>query len=366
VADVLILGAGVIGCAVAEALTRRGARVRILDPRGVGLGASQASAGMLAPFTEGRHDPVMQALGARSLDRYDGLIDRLRADGHEVSYSRQGSIDVVFDEQGTRRLADDSKALRADGIIHTVHEAEAAREFAPAINTGVKALLEIPKHGAVSVSELTSALWRSAEQRGARLTMATATRITSVRGTLCIETSNGKMDAPHVVLGAGCWASRIDIDGAAPLPVRPVRGQLLALRMPSPPIVPAVWGPDCYLVPWRDGTVLVGATVEEAGFDERATVAGVRSLLGAAPCVLPALAAAEFGGVRVGLRPGTPDDRPVLGPSARVPGLIYATGHYRNGALLAPITGDIVADLVEGRAADQTLTPFSPGRFGEY
>jgi glycine oxidase len=169
-----------------------------------------------------------------------------------------------------------------------------------------------------------------------------------------------------VVLGTGCWAGGIAIEGAASLPVRPVRGQLIALQLPTPPLEQTVWGPDCYLVPWDDGTVLVGATVEEVGFDEHSTVAGVSRLLGAAPRVLPALARAAFLGVRVGLRPGTPDDRPVLGASTRLPGLVYATGHYRNGALLAPITADIVADLIDGRAADPSLTPFSPARFGEY
>jgi glycine oxidase len=366
VADVLILGAGIIGCAVADTLARRGARVRVIDPRGVGLGASQASAGMLAPFTEGRHDRTMQALGVCSLDRYGALIDRLHADGHEVAYARHGSIDVAFDEAGARQLAGDAKVLSADGVAFTFHQDDDARRFAPAIAPRVRAVLEIPAQGAVAVADLTTALWKSAESRGAKLTAASATRVAHARGTIRVETSCGVMDAPHVVLASGCWAGGIDVDGAASLPVRPVRGQLLALRLPSPPLEPAVWGPDCYLVPWSDGTVLVGATVEEVGFDEQATVAGVSGLLAAAPALVPALGHATLLGVRVGLRPGTPDDRPVIGVSRRVAGLVYATGHYRNGALLAPVTSDIVADLVEGREPDSSLGAFSPDRFGEY
>ena len=365
-ADVLILGAGIIGCAVAEVLARRGARVRLVDPRGVGLGASQASAGMLAPFTEGRHDAHMQAFGVRSLERYDALIERLRADGGDVAYSRRGSIDVVFDPAGARRLAEDARALSAEGVAHALREDEDARRFAPAVDARVRAVLEIPAHGAVAVAELTSALWHSAEQRGARLTAASATRIASSRGRVRVETTDGVLDAASVVLAAGCWAGKIDIDGAPPLPVRPVRGQLLALRAKAAPLEPTVWGPDCYLVPWKDGTVLVGATVEEAGFDERATVTGVSSLLAAAPLLLPALAQATLLGVRVGLRPGTPDDRPVIGRSQRVPGLVYATGHYRNGALLAPVTANLVADLIDGRGEEPSLDTFSPARFGEY
>jgi glycine oxidase len=366
VADVLILGAGIIGCAVADTLARRGARVRVIDPRGVGLGASQASAGMLAPFTEGRHDRAMQALGVCSLDRYGALVDRLRADGHEVAYSRRGSIDVAFDEARARQFAEDAETLAADGVAHTFYEDDEARRFAPAVNSRVKAVLEIEPHGAIGVSELTTALWKSAESRGAKITAASATRIAHARGAIRVETTCGVMDAPHVVLASGCWAGGIDVDGAAALPVRPVRGQLLALRLPASPLEPTVWGPDCYLVPWRDGTVLVGATVEEAGFDEQATVAGVSGLLDAAPALLPELARAVLLDVRVGLRPGTPDDRPVIGNSSRVDGLVYATGHYRNGALLAPVTADIVADLIEGRETDSSLSAFSPDRFGEY
>jgi glycine oxidase len=366
VADVLILGAGIIGCAVADTLARRGARVRLIDPRGVGLGATQASAGMLAPFTEGRHDREMQALGVCSLDRYGALIDRLREDGHEVAYSRRGSIDAAFDEPRARQLAGDAKALAADGVAYTFYEDDDARGFAPAVDPRVKAILEIPAHGAVGVADLTAALWKSAEARGARLTVASATRVAHARGAIRVETTCGVMDAPHVVLASGCWAGGVDLDGQAPLPVRPVRGQLLAQRLASPPLGPTVWGPDCYLVPWSDGTVLVGATVEEAGFDEQATVAGVSGLLAAAPALLPELSRATLVGVRVGLRPGTPDDRPVIGRSRRVPGLVYATGHYRNGALLAPVTAEIVGDLIEGREWGPSLDVFSPDRFGEY
>jgi glycine oxidase len=365
VADILVLGAGVIGCAVAEELTRRGATVEMVDPRGTGLGASQASAGMLSPFTEGRHDPLLQELGARSLAGYDGLVARLRADGYDVRYSRAGSIELALDAAAADALAAESAALTRDGIVHVLRDAAQAREHTPAIGAAL-ATLEIPAHGAVHVPELVEAMWLSAERRGARLTLGRARAITPGHGTVRVETTDGPIDAPHVVLAAGCWAGQIDLAGAPPLPVRPVRGQLLSLRLPAVPIAQALWGPGCYMVPWNDGTILVGATVEEAGFDEQATVGGVSSLLDAAPRVLPAAALATFGGVRVGLRPGSPDSRPIIGRSARIDGLVYATAHFRNGALLAPVTAELVADLVEGRAADAGLEPYAPSRFGEY
>ena len=210
------------------------------------------------------------------------------------------------------------------------------------------------------------ALWRSAATRGARLIQARAHRISRTTSALRVETGEGAFEAACVVLAAGCWAGQLDIAGVTPLPVRPVRGQLLALRTDPVLLRHALWGPACYLVPWRDGTILVGATVEDVGFDERATAAGVAQLLQAAAELVPALADATFLEVRVGLRPGTLDDLPIVGPSRQVEGLIYATGHYRSGALLAPLTADAVAELADGMPLDSIWTPCDPQRFGLY
>lgn len=364
--DVLIIGAGIIGCAVAHELTRRGARVEVLDPRGIGLGASQASAGMLAPFTEGRRDPIMQALGAASLARYDALVGRLREAGFTIPYARMGSMDVALDGPGADALAFTTAALIADGVDHELLSGQAAREAEPAISPEAVAALHIPAHGFVGVQDLVEAMWQSAERGGARLLLQSARRVSVGHGTVRVETTTSPIDAPHVVLASGCWAGAIDLAGAPPLPVRPVRGQLLALNRRDLAVKRTVWGPGCYAVPWENGTLLVGATVEDAGFDEQATLAGVTELTAAVTQLMPGTARAGFVGVRVGLRPATPDERPILGPSSRIEGLVYATGHYRNGALLAPITAESVADLIDGRATDQTLAPFAPARFGEY
>ena len=176
-------------------------------------------------------------------------------------------------------------------------------------------------------------------------------------------------DAPllarHVVVAAGSWSGQIAIDGAPPLPVRPVRGQLLQLAWDGPPLQRILWGPRCYLVPSTPGTILVGATVEEAGFDERITVAGVRDLLDAACDLVPALRHATFTGARVGLRPATPDGMPIIGSSAKR-GVVYATGHFRNGVLLAPLTARAVADLVLDNKREPLMDAAAPGRLGEY
>jgi glycine oxidase len=178
-----------------------------------------------------------------------------------------------------------------------------------------------------------------------------------------IEAADGPIEADAVVLAAGSWSGTITI-GPAPAPVRPIRGQLLHLRAPAPVASRVIWGSNCYVVPWRDGSLLVGATAEDVGFDESATVAGVRELLEHACELLPSASAARFEGVRVGLRPITPDEMPIVGASSTLPGVFYATGHYRNGVLLAPITARLLGDLILERRDAPELALTRPTRFG--
>jgi glycine oxidase len=179
-----------------------------------------------------------------------------------------------------------------------------------------------------------------------------------------VTVPDGVLRAPLVVLAAGTWAPSLVPPGSNPLPVRPVRGQLLYLSSPPRTLRHVVWGSRVYLVPWRDGTIFVGATSEDVGFDERNTAAGVASLLDAAVDLVPELAGATFVEARRGLRPASPDDLPYVGRSAVLPGLIYACGHYRNGALLAPLTAALVARLVAGDGADEALQTLAPSRAG--
>jgi glycine oxidase len=190
-------------------------------------------------------------------------------------------------------------------------------------------------------------------------------RIAATKSHVLVETDRDTRRAHTVVVAAGCWSAAIDVDGlVSRVPVRPVRGQLLQLAWDGPTLRRVTWGSRCYLVPWEDGSVLVGATSEDVGFDERATTAGVRTLLDRSIEVLPELNAAFFDEVRVGLRPATPDELPLVGASSTMRGVYYATGHYRNGVLLAPFTALAVADLVlEGRERPE-LADVRPTRFG--
>lgn len=360
-----MIGAGIIGCAVACELGRRGAAVRVLESRDVGGGATQASAGILAPYTEADRPGPLRTLCAEGLGLWDDFVARAVADsGREVLYERTGTLEVVTDEASLHRLERSGRTLAAAGVECRLLTAREARAAEPSLGAAVTGALLVPSHGFVGVATLMEALREGGAARHgvSFLTDRPARRVqASSDGAMVVETSAGTLAGDAVVLAAGSWSGGAGGDDGA-LPVRPVRGQLLQLAWSGRPPARVVWAPSCYVVPWP-GALLVGATVEEVGFDERATVAGVATLIEAVSGVLPEARNAGFEAVRVGLRPGTPDDLPVVGRSATAPGLVYATGHYRNGVLLAPLTARLVADLVLDGREDPLLAAVSPARF---
>lgn len=362
--NVIVIGAGVVGCAVAYELASRGARVRVLDMRDVGRGATRASAGVLCPYIEGHAAPLLQ-LGTRSLAMYDDFVRRVSDDSRQpIEYRRSGTLEVALDDEEAEDLAALASRYVRDGVEHRLLGARDARELEPGLSEQVTAALLVPVHGYVGVAALTSALAAAAAARGASMVRGvTVERLASLGSTVQVTAHGGVLDADAVVVAAGSWSGSIATGGLQP-PVKPIRGQLLHLTLPAPAAERVVWGAGCYLVPWQDGSLLVGATVEDVGFDEGATVAGVRDLLEYACELLPPVWAARFEAVRVGLRPATADEMPIIGRSSIEPGVFFATGHYRNGVLLAPFTGAAVADLVlMGRAAPE-LALTDPARFG--
>ena len=364
---VVVVGAGIVGCAIAYELARRGARVQVVDRRDVGAGATQASAGMLAPYIEAQDGPALLELAARSLDLYDEFVSSVVEDsGATVQYVRSGTLEVALDEAGLARLAEVQRMCAGRGVEAELLDAAAAREAEPHLTAGVCGGLRIGSHGFVGARDLTGALRSAAIVHEVAFHTATAaTRVAADGQGVRVETPGESFVCDTAVLAAGSWSGRIEVDGAEPLPVRPVRGQLLHLGWPAPALGRVVWAPGCYVVPWSDGSVLVGATVEEVGFDERATVAGIRALIDATGKVMPAVSEASFVTARVGLRPATPDRLPVIGRSAAIPGLVYASGHFRYGVLLAPLTAALVADIVDGGSAlDAALAVTAPSRFG--
>jgi glycine oxidase len=359
---VLIAGAGVIGCAVAFECARRGARVQVFDPREAGRGATHASAGILAPYIEGR-SPELRWLGVRGLAAYEPFLDALtRAAVEPPEYRRCGTLQTAFDDEGARELNELARLLGELGVEHHRMDGTQARTIEPALSGRVIAALEIPWHGYVSPGALIRALVAGASRYGAEFLTARVVRIDPAASGVRVTTDTGASDADAVVLAAGSWIS--ELAGSPKPAVRPIRGQLLQLKTCEPVASRVVWGPGCYVVPRQGGTVLVGATVEDVGFDERATMGGVRTLADAASALLPVLDGARLEEVRVGLRPATADELPIVGPSATMPQVFYAGGHYRSGVLLAPLTAGLVADQVlDGRAAPE-LDGLTPARFG--
>ena len=340
--------------------------MRVLECRDVGLGATQASAGVLAPFIEADHPGPLRELGVRSLELYDAFVaDVARAGGADVPYERTGTLEVASDAASVARLVRAHEGLVAAGVDCRFLNRAETRQAEPQLGEAALAALLVPSQGFVGAAALTAALHRAGARHGVSfLTSRAASRVSASDSGIEIQTAEGPVTSDVAVLAAGSWAGRVAVDGEPPLPVRPVRGQLLQLVWRGAPLARVIWSPTCYVVPWRDGSLLVGATVEDVGFDERATVSGVATLLNAVRDLLPATRDAGFEGVRVGLRPGTPDGLPALGWSPAVPRLAYATGHYRNGVLLAPLTARLVADLVLDGREDPLLAAVAPARFG--
>ena len=357
--QVVIVGAGIIGCAIARELAVRGTPAIVIDDRPVGGGATRASAGMLAPYVEAHDRGPLLDLAVRSLDLYDDWIAALRRDiDGDVEYRRIGTLEVALDDEGASELR--RAAAAHTGVSSTWMSAAEAKRAHPALGA-ISGALFIPAHGYVGAPQMATALARAAERAGTRFHRATVTAIAPEGPSIRVTTTDGAIEATHVILAAGAWTNRIT--GVRTPPLRPVRGQLLQLGWTREPLSSIVWGPKCYIVPKIDGSILVGATVEEVGFDERTTAAGVRDLLEAACELLPEVQSATFLEARAGLRPATPDALPVIGPDTDDPRIVHASGHYRNGVLLAPITAKVIAGLVVDQEIDPSFAEFGPRRF---
>jgi glycine oxidase len=312
----------------------------------------------------------MRDIAARGLDVYDDFVARLSGDAQfPVNYQRPGTLEVALTTESTARLRQIEKALLDRGVDAQWLEGAALAAAEPALASEVARVgLLIPGQGFVGVGDLTRVLAVGARRHGAKfIEHGHVRRIGRSGDDLSIVTDRGTLTADTVVIAAGSWSAAIEVEGAtAKVPVTPVRGQLLHLHWPVGGPKRVLWSDSCYVVPWSDGTVLVGATVEDVGFDERTTVAGVGSLIEAVRELLPGSVDASFVGARAGLRPASPDHLPIIGRSAVEPRVVYATGHYRNGVLLAPLTAELVADLILDDRQDALLDVLSPTRFGGF
>jgi len=357
---ITVVGAGIVGSAIAHELASRGARVQLIDSRGVARGATRASAGILAPQIEG-HIPELRDLATRSLAMYDDFIRRVERDsGRSIEYNRNGTLQVALSQQEAAALTADAQTLARNGVEHALLDRESARRAVPGLSERVISALLVPSHGYVAASALTEAVVGAARAHGVRLITAAVLSIDGGTTKARITTDDGLIESDIVVVASGSWP--VPSRPAAGPSVKPIRGQLVQLRCDAVLASHVLWGQACYVVPWSDGTVLVGATVEDVGYDERPTAEGVRRMLDAAIGLVPSLVSAQFEEVRVGFRPKASDELPIIGRSDTMPHVFYAIGHYRNGVLLAPLTAQLMADLILEDKERAELALVRPGR----
>jgi glycine oxidase len=363
-ADVAVVGGGVIGCAVAREFARRGRRVVLLE-RGIPGGeASGVAAGLLSPQADGSEPGPFLDLCLESRALYPDWVRAIEAEsGRAVSFRRTGILRCARSVEEESRLERTIRWQRAAGLpLREVDASEAAALSGSPLFPELRRALFFPEDGIVDAGRLTEAAAESARAAGVDLRLRTPVRSFRIEAGRCrgIETDSGSLAADLTVDAAGAWAA---FPGELPLdlPVSPVKGQLAVARLPGPPPDTVVENEEVYLVPWREGRILAGATVEHAGFDKTVTPQAMSGLMEAAARLLPAAESARFEQGRAGLRPGTPDGRPLLGPT-RIDGFWLATGHFRNGILLAPVTARLLADAADGARAPE-LAPFLADRF---
>jgi len=368
--DAVIVGGGVIGLSCAWRAARSGLRVRVLEREVAGAGASGVAAGMLAPIGEATWgEESLLGLALASAEGWPAFAAELQGDsGLPSTYERCGALHVALDRDEASELRRRFELMESLGLDAEWGMPSRARELEPGLATSCAAAIHAPGEAAVDPQALVEALVAAIENLGGEVRAGSevAEPLLELGAMAGVKTTDGEEhSAPSVVLATGCWSGALGwLAAAARPPVRPVKGQILTLRgRAGEPVCERIVSSErVYMVPRADGRLLVGATVEELGFDVRVTAGGVHELLREAYRTLPDVAELEFEGARAGMRPGTPDNAPLIGEGA-IEGLIVATGHYRNGVLLAPATADAVAALLAGEQPSADLSAFAPSRF---
>ena len=359
----MIIGGGVIGLSIARALRQQGStEVGVVDRRRAGGEASWAAAGMLAPNAETHEEGAFFRLCTASNALYpDYAAQLLEETGIDVELDRAGTRSLSFDEAGDRLISEKYDWQKCAGIAVERLSADEVLKLEPGLSRAVRGGLFYPNDWQVENRKLVAALRRSCELHGVRLLEGTEAvgLLTAGDHVGGVRTSSGEIRASAVIVANGAWASRL-LGGSV---VKPIRGQMISLAGGERVLNSVIYGPRGYLVPRRDGRVLIGATVEDVGFRKEVTPGAIEMLHSAALEIAPGLGKFDIKEAWAGLRPFAADGFPVIGPVPGREGLFVATGHYRNGILLAPITAELVVAAVLKGERSEYLKAFGPGRF---
>src|SRR5260370_12123219 len=370
--DVVVVGAGIVGCSVSYHLARSGLKVALLDKGSVAGEATQAAAGMLAPLADEPPDEEhpLQQLALAALRYYDGLDEQLQQEtGIDIGLVKVPTLRPAFDEQGRTRLQ--AILTQQQQFLPGLQwlEGSSAHELGPLLPETVQGELLSPYERNVQAAQIPLAYARGAVTRGASLVEGCPVGRLILQGqrAVGVQTAQGSMYAEAIVLAAGAWASHWHTSRPSP-PIVPVKGQMLALQaLPGLQLRHTVYASGVGgIVPKADDTIYVGATVEQVGFDKGVTAEGIATLLTALTKLTPVLSKARVLRTWAGLRPRSADGFPLIGSSPSVQGLWIAGGHFRDGILLGPLTGAITAELIDMHSTpfDLNVHAFDPDRFG--
>lgn len=368
-AAAVVVGGGVIGLSIARALAVRGMKqITLIERSRLGAEASQAAAGMLAPQAEAESADAFFHLACASRASYPSFAESLLEEtGTDIELERTGTLYLAFTEHDEEEMARRYDWQARARLAVEKLSADEARRLEPCISPRVRAGLRFPLDVQVENRRLVVALAASLEKRGVRLLTETHVKsLTVERGRVeGVETSRGRVSAPVVVVACGAWTSFLaSTDKSMRLPsIEPVRGQMLCFEMSPRLMRHVIYSPRGYVVPRLDGRLLAGSTTERAGFNKRVTAGGLNAITTQALEITPEVENLPLMDSWAGLRPAASDELPVMGEASDARGLFYATGHYRNGILLAPLTGELMAEQITTGAAPPELLAFSPERF---
>jgi glycine oxidase len=363
--DVAIAGGGLIGATIAFELVRAGMHVALFDRQQPGEGSSWAAAGILSAAPENAGMISTVPLGRASLQLYPELVAAVEEISRQnVGYRARGTLEALFSTDAQEKLSTIIALHHGLGLKAEPVSADDAREMEPALSPEVEAAVFRPDEACVDNRALTKAVLIAAERSGVKTFAGSNVQSIMENGGRCagFRVGDEKVQSRWTVIAAGCCSA--EIEGASHYaPVRPAKGQMIALRAEGFGIERVLWSDHVYLVPRNDGRILAGATVEYVGFEKKVTVGGVHKIITAALQLAPALADAKMDETWAGLRPDSPDHLPIIGPT-ELDGLLIATGHFRSGISLAPITAQLIREWITTQNVSLDWARFSPMRFG--